>query len=40
MTGRAGTTTLMRQMHVFFVLADLDLALLVALIHCLLWRSS
>jgi hypothetical protein len=42
MTGRAGerTTPLMRQMHVFFVLADLDLALLVVLIHCLVWRSS
>lgn len=40
MTSRAGTTTLMRQMHVFFVLADVDLALLVVLINCLIWRSS
>jgi hypothetical protein len=29
----------MRQLHVFFVLADLDLALLVTLCCCLLWRS-
>lgn len=40
MTSRAGTTARMRQMHVFFVLADLDLALLVVLVNCLLWRSS
>jgi hypothetical protein len=42
MTSRAGgkPTARMRQMHVFFVLADLDLALLVILIHCLVWRSS
>lgn len=41
MTGRAGkrATPLMRQLHVFFVLADLDLALLVALTWCLLSRS-
>jgi hypothetical protein len=37
MTGRV--TPLMRQMHVLFVLADLDLALLVTLIYCLLLRS-
>lgn len=37
MTGRAGAR--MRQLQVVFVLADLDLALLVTLICCLLWRS-
>lgn len=37
MTGRA--TPLMRQMHAFFVLADIDLALLVTLSCCLLWRT-
>lgn len=38
MAGRAGerASPLMRQMHVFFVLADLDLALLVVLINSLL----
>lgn len=41
MTSRAGerVTPRMRQMHVFFVLANLDLALLVALMACLIWRS-
>lgn len=36
MTGRAGAR--MRLLHVFFVFASLDLALLVTLIFCLLWR--
>lgn len=39
MTSRAGVTPLMRQLQVFFVLADLDLALLVVLVACLIWRS-
>lgn len=39
MAGRAGVTPLMRQLLVFFVVADVDLVLLVTLTACLLWRS-
>lgn len=39
MTSRAGATTRMRQLHVFFTFAGLDLALLGILIACLVWRS-